>query len=137
MENRSLTNKTAVIRKPGKLQFDFMGDDINADIAMKIPVDSGTVANYSNISTLIQGQKIKSGLLPSVFVGISDIGQGWQQTGELIHKTDRYSSIFIYPSAGTKMTRGYEIRINPGCCQWVYSNENREFRGKSGIHNGW
>ncbi len=101
----SLTNKTAAIRRAGTFQFDFMGDNIAADIAMKIPVDNSTVNAYSNVSNLIQDKKVKSGLLPSVFIQESDIGQGWQRTGELIHTPEKYSSIFILPSSGSKITQ--------------------------------
>ncbi|HOJ96372.1 MAG TPA: hypothetical protein PK024_05985 [Methanospirillum sp.] len=108
----SLTNKTAAIRRAGTFQFDFMGDNIAADIAMKIPIDNSTVNEYSNVSTLIQDQKVKSGLLPSVFIQESDIGQGWQKTGDLIHTPVKYSSIFILPSSGLKITQ--EIHKFPG-----------------------
>ena len=108
----SLTNKTAAIRRAGTFQFDFMGDSIAADIAMKIPVDSSTVNAYSNVSSLIEDQKIKSGLLPSVFLQEADIGSGWQRTGDLIHTPVKYSSILILPSSGSKLTQ--DISKFPG-----------------------
>ena len=108
----SLTNKTAAIRRAGTFQFDFMGDSISADIAMKIPVDSSTVSAYSNVSSLIEDQKIKSGLLPSVFLKEADMGSGWQRTGDLIHTPVKYSSILILPSSGSKLTQ--DISKFPG-----------------------
>ena len=108
----SLTNKTAAIRRAGTFQFDFMGDSIAADITMKIPVDNSTVNAYSNVSSLIEDKKIKSGLLPSVFLQETDMGQGWQRTGDLIHTPVKYSSILILPSSGSKLTQ--DISKFPG-----------------------
>lgn len=108
----SMTNKTAAIRRAGTFQFDFMGDSIAADIAMKIPVDNSTVNAFSNVSSLIEDKKIKSGLLPSVFLQETDMGQGWQRTGDLIHTPVKYSSILILPSSGSKLTQ--DISKFPG-----------------------
>ena len=108
----SLTNKTAAIRRAGSFQFDFMGDNVAADIAMKIPVDSATIDAFTNVSTLIGDEKTRSSLLPSVFLKESDLGQGWQTTGDLIHTPVIYSSIFIAPSSGSKMTQ--DISKYPG-----------------------
>lgn len=108
----SLTNKTAAIRRAGSFQFDFMGDNVAADIAMKIPVDSATIDAFTNVSTLIGDEKTRSSLLPSVFLKENDLGQGWQTTGDLIHTPVIYSSIFIAPSSGSKMTQ--DISKYPG-----------------------
>ena len=99
----SLTNKTAAIRRAGKFQFDFMGDAIAVDIAMKIPVNSSTISMYSNVSSLIEDQKVKSGLLPRVFIEGSELGSGWQQTGDVVHTPTHYSSIYTMPSSGSKI----------------------------------
>jgi hypothetical protein len=108
----SLTNKTTAIRRAGSFQFDFMGDYVAADIAMKIPVDSATIDAYTNVSTLIGEEKTRSGLLPAVFLKENELGQGWQTTGDLIHTPVIYSSIFISPSSGSKMTQ--DISKYPG-----------------------
>lgn len=108
----SLTNKTAVIRRAGTFQFDFMGDSIAADIAMKIPVDSSTIDTFSNVTSLIDDQKTKSGLLPPIFLKENDIGQGWQKSGDLIHTPVKYSSILINPSSGSKLSQ--DISKYPG-----------------------
>jgi len=101
----SLTNKTAAIRRSGNFQFDFLGDSISADIVMKIPVNSSTVTTYSEIHELMEEQKTKSELIPPIYLTREDLGEGWQQTGELIHTPRTYSSIFVMQSTGSKLTQ--------------------------------
>lgn len=101
----SLTNKTAAVRQGGRLQFDFMGDEISADIIMKIPVNSSAYGNYSQVSSLLDEKKVESGLLPGVYLILPDFAQGWQQSGDSIHTSSQYSSIFILPSTGSKLVQ--------------------------------
>jgi len=127
------TNKTAAIRRAGKFQFDFMGDAIAADIALKIPVNSSTFEAYTDVSSQIEGQKIKSGLLPPVFLQISDLGTGWQQTGELTHTASQYSSVFNQHSSGSKLTQ--EISKYSGTTEAAagYSQTKNKNTGESQV----
>lgn len=99
----SMTNKTTAIRRAGKFQFDFMGDAISVDIAMKIPVNSSSLSMYSNVSTLIEDQKKKNSLLPRVFITGQDLGQEWQMIGTEEHSPSHYSSIHNIPTSGLKL----------------------------------
>ena len=101
----SQTNKSAAVRRAGKYQFDFMGDAIWVNITMKIPVDSSTLSLYSNVSDLIEDQKKRETLMPSVFLQDKDLGQGWQKIGDEIHSTTKYSSVYNIPSTGLKLSQ--------------------------------
>lgn len=101
----SLTNKTSVIRSAGKFQFDFIGNDINADIRIKIPVSTDLLDSYSDVSSLIDQKHQQAGLLPPVFLVVSDLTQGWQQGGDTTHSASQYSSLFINPQTGSKIVQ--------------------------------
>ena len=101
----SLANKTSVVRSAGKLQFDFIGNDINADIRIKIPVSTDLLDSYSDVSSLIDQKRQQDGLLPTVFLIVSDLTPGWQQGGDTTHSASQYSSIFIQPQTGSKLVQ--------------------------------
>lgn len=126
----SLTNKSTVIRRAGHFQFDFMGDFMNADISMKIPVDSSTIENYTHVNTIIEDQKIKSGLLPDIFLKIVDLGPSWQQTGRLIHSPDTYSVIFVNPVSGSKIAQDIKKYSNNDVAKSHYSETKSKNSGE-------
>lgn len=101
----SLTNKTSVIRSAGKFQFDFIGNDINADIRIRIPVSIDLLDSYTDVSSLIDQKQQQAGLLPAVYLVVSDLTPGWQQGGDTSHTASQYSSIFINPSVGSKIVQ--------------------------------
>jgi len=100
-----ITNKSAVIRSSGRLQFDFMGDDISVDISMKMPVNSSVVKEYESVNSLIEEKKAEVKLIPMIYLVESDLPEGWKENEGNTRTDTKYSSMFILQSAGSSINQ--------------------------------
>jgi hypothetical protein len=96
----SQSNKTVVLRNPGSYQFDLLGNFVNASIVLKVPVSSSSLAQYQNITSLINTTKQDANLIPTVFLTRSDLSADWNLSGDASHTDTQYRSVFMNTVSG-------------------------------------
>lgn len=99
----SQSNKTVAIRTSGTFQFDFVGNFMNATVILKVPVNQTALSQYENVTGMIDTKNQAAGLVPGVFLVLSDLPSDWKVSGDVIHTSTEYQSIFSSPSSGYKL----------------------------------
>ena len=108
-----ITNKTTIIRTNGRLEFDFMGDQMSANISMKIPVNSSVIKEYSEINALLEQKKEGYKLLPSVFITEKDLPEGWQTREGSTHTETQYRSMLLSSLKGSSIDQDILLYADP------------------------
>ena len=99
----SQSNKTVILRTSGAYQFDFLGNFINATVILKVPVSQDALIQYQNVTGLIDTKKQVDGLIPNVYLDLSDLPTDWKVAGDITHTPTEYQSIFFHPASGYKL----------------------------------
>ncbi|HWQ66919.1 MAG TPA: hypothetical protein VN372_08620 [Methanospirillum sp.] len=99
----SAGNKSVVLRTAGRYQFDFMGDFIFANITMKVPMSIEAMKQYREIQDMLDQKKVDSEKIPATYLELSDLGGGWEYSGDITHSDTQYESVFSIPSSGYKL----------------------------------
>ncbi|MDD1729117.1 MAG: hypothetical protein LUQ50_08605 [Methanospirillum sp.] len=99
----SQTNKTVVLRSSGSYQFDLVGNLMNASVILKVSVNSATLSQFQNVSNLIDTRKKEAGLIPAIYLTLSDLPADWKVSGDITHTDAAYESVFVNPITGHKL----------------------------------
>jgi len=99
----SQSNKTVVLRSSGSYQFDLLGNDVNTTVVLKVPVSSSALDQFQNVTSLIDTKKQEAGLIPAIYLTLSDLPTDWKVSGDVTHTASQYQSIFVNPSSGYKL----------------------------------
>lgn len=99
----SQSNKTVVLRSSGSYQFDLLGNNVNASVILKVPISSDVLEQYQNVSSLIDTKKQETGLIPAIYLVLSDLPADWKVSGDTTHTASQYQSIFVNPALGYKL----------------------------------
>ncbi len=128
----SLENKTVTIQRVGDMQFDMLGDDVYADITMKLAINNATIKEYGDVINLIQEEKIAQNLLPKVFLTESDLSGSWKKVGDTEHDDSHYSSMFSTDTGQSFTQKIYKYETADET-KSAYDNEKSEISSSEKI----
>ncbi len=109
----SQDNKSVSLLSSGSYQFDFVGNQMNATIILKVPMSEEALRQYQNVTGMLTNQKQESGLIPNVFLLLSDLPAQWVQAGDIVKTDSKYQSIFVFPASGYKLDQKIQKFTSP------------------------
>lgn len=109
----SQDNKTVSLLTSGTYEFDFVGNQMNATITLKVPMSDAALLQLQNVTGMLEEQKQSAGLISSVYLVISDLPSEWIQAGDIVKTGTEYQSIFIYPASGYKLDQKIKKFTSP------------------------